>query len=212
MPPVAQVHLDRALTDFALGFLTEPSDFVVGQVFPIVPVDHISDKYFILARNPFVRGDAKPRLPNTESSGFDFTISNSNYNCQLYAEHIDVDRRLVENADDPRLVEEGATRLVIDNIRITHEVSWATQFFTTGIWGNPDIIGGTTNVIPAPLWDDYGNSDPKAQIKYGKRVIMTAGGREPNILVSGYDVFLALQDHPLIVDRVKYVSDEFITK
>ncbi len=53
MPVRQEVHIDRALSDFSLGILQEPSNYVAGSVFPIVEVDKLSDRYYILERNPF---------------------------------------------------------------------------------------------------------------------------------------------------------------
>lgn len=207
MPTRQEVHIDRALSDFSIGILQEQGNYVAGSVFPIVEVDKISDRYYVLDRNPFARGDAKPRGANQESAGFDFSLSSDNYNCQVYALHTDVDGKLLRNADDPRLIEESGVRLVTDNIRLTHEMAWAARFFKGGVWGTTKVGGPDF-----PKWSSYGTSDPKRVIKDAIRAIKVEGGLRPNVLVLGFDVWQALQDHPMFVDRIKYVSDQVISQ
>jgi len=214
MPPTRQdVHIDRALSDFSIGILQDDSAFVAGGIFPLVEVDKMSDRYYVLPPNPFARGDAKPRGANQESAGFTFELSNDNYNVEVYARHTDVDNKLLRNADDPRLIEESAVRLVTDNIRLTHEVAWAQRFFRRGVWGT-DVTGVNTTPGAGQFrrWSDYASSDPRRDIKAAIRAVKVKGGLKPNVLALGYDVWQALQDHPTFVDRVKFTSDANISR
>ena len=213
MPVRQDVHLDRALSDFSLGVLQDESGYVAGSVFPFVDVDKLSDRYYILGRNPFARGDAKPRGANQESAGFEFDLSNDSYACQVYALHTDLDGKLLRNADDPRLIEESAVRLVTNNLRLTFEVAWAERFFKPGVWGTT-VSGVNANPTPGQFrrWSDYASSDPKRDIKQGIRMVKLAGGLTPNVLLLGFDVWQALQDHPQLVDRIKFVSDQVISQ
>jgi hypothetical protein len=193
--------------------LQEQTNFVAGSVFPIVEVDKLSDRYYVLPRNPFARGDAQPRGANQESAGFSFELSNDSYACEVFARHTDVDAKLLRNADNPRLIEESAVRLVTDNLRLNFEISWASSFFRPGVWGT--TVNGV-NGAPTPSqfrkWSDYGSSDPRRDIKAGIRAVKLMGGIRPNVLVLGSDVWDVLQDHPTWVDRVKFTSDQAISQ
>jgi hypothetical protein len=212
MPPLQDVHIDQAQSNFADGVLQEPGNHVAGSFFPITEVDHLSDKYHVLDRNPFMRGDAKPRGSNQESAGFDFTLSQDNFNCVPYAEHTDVDRRKLQNADNPRLLEEAATRLVVDNLLLTYEIDWAARFFAASKWGK-DYTGVASGPTGDQFlrWDDA-NSDPEKDVDRGRREVLITGGKLPNKLLVGFDVWMALKRHPKIVDRIKHTSKEPVTE
>lgn len=205
MPPIQDVHIDQALSNFAVGVL-EDGERVAGGFFPVTEVDALSNKYFVLDRQAFVRGDARPRDPMQESAGTDFTLSNDNYNCVPYAMHADMDQMKLANADNPRMYEEGATRVATENLLLSLEVIWASRFFTTGIWGT-DVVGNTN----FPQWSNKAGSDPIADIETGKRTVLVNGGKKANALLCGYDVWYALKNHPLFVDRVKHTSSDAVT-
>lgn len=211
MPTMQDVHIDAALSDFAFGVLQDNKNHVAGGFFPIEPVDQLSNKYYTLPRNLFSRGDARARKGNEESAGFDFDLSTDNYNCIPYGMHTDVDLRKLANADNRRLYEQAATRLVVDNLLLTHEIAWAADFFATSKWGTD-----YTGVASAPTgnqflqWNDA-NSDPEKDVDKASRGIIVNGGRKPNKMLVGYDVFLALKKHPKFVDRIKYTSSDPVT-
>jgi hypothetical protein len=211
MPTMQDVHIDQALSDYAFGVLQDNQNHVAGGFFPIQEVDHLSDQYYVLPRNQFARGDAKPRQGNAESAGFDFELSKDNFNCVPYALHSDVDQRKLSNSDNPRLYEEAATRVAVDNLLLTHEIDWANAYFKTGVWGK-DYTGVASGPTGDQFlrWDDAA-ADPEKDVDKGKRQIYLAGGKEANALLVGFDVWLALKKCPKIIDRVKYTSADSIS-
>lgn len=192
-----EIHIDAPLSTFSVGIIEE-GERVFGGFFPITPVDHLSNKYYVIDRSPFIRGDSQPRQVGAESAGHTFTLSTDNYNCVRYDEHADVDWDKLRNADNPRMIEEGATRLAVENLLITQEVRFATGFFASSIWGTTDV-GGTNFVT----WDNRASSDPIADIERGRRAIKLSGGKAPNKLLLGWDAWIALKHHPLIIERIK---------
>ena len=192
-----ELHIDAPLSTFSVGVIEE-SPRVFGGFFPITPVDHLSNRYYVIDRNPFVRGDSQPRALGKESTGHVFTMSTDNYNCVRYDEHADVDWDKLRNADNPQMLEEGATRLATENLLMTQEVLFATRFFAGSIWGTTDI-GGTNFVT----WDNKASSDPVADVERARRAIKVNGGKLPNKLLLGWDAWVALKHHPLIIERIK---------
>jgi len=49
-------------------------------------------------------------------------------------------------------------------------------------------------------------------VKLGIRTIKLLGGLTPNVLVLGFETWQVLQDHPTLVDRIKFVSDQMISQ
>jgi hypothetical protein len=208
MPTMQQVHLDKALSEFGYGVLQDSSEHVAGGFFPITEVDNLSDKYHVLPRNPFARGDAPLHQSLAEAPAFNFELSSDNYNCEIRRQAADVDAYKIQNADAVarRLYEEGATRISVDNLLLTHEIGWGARFFVAGVWGKT-----VTGVAAAPganqflQWNDA-NSDPLKDVDDGRMYVKLNGGLWPNRLLVGAEVWSVLSRHPKIVDRVKYTS------
>lgn len=204
-PTLSQVHIDAALTNISTAYAQDASNFVASQVFPAVPVSHKTDKYFTYDKSDFRRNEAKPRAAGTESAGGGFRMSNDNYSCEKYALHKDIPDDIRNNADPAVNVDADATRWLTQQMLIQKEVQWASDYFSTSIWGT-DATGGTTSTA----WDDA-SSDPETDIDTGKSTILKNTGFLPNTLLVGYAVHLALKKHPLIAERYKYTSSDSIT-
>ena len=212
MPTMQQIHLDQALSDFGYGVLQDSSEHVAGGFFPITEVDQLSNKYHVLPRNPFVRGDTRLSTSLSEAPTFNFELSNDNYNCEIRRQGADVDEYKLRNADAVarRMYEEGATRIATLNLLLTHEIEWAAKFFLAGVWGKT-----VTGVAAAPganqflQWNDAA-SDPLADIGAAMLYVKLNGGLKPNRMLLGAEVWDVLSRHPKIVDRVKYTSADAI--
>ena len=197
MPTSQSVHIDSALSRFSVGVM-ERAGKVFGSFFPITPVDHLSDKYHVVARNPFLRGDSQPLGPGKESAGHDFTLSQDNFNCVIFGEHADVFTADLNNADNPRLIEEGASRMASTNLLLTHEQRFAAGYFKTGVWG--------TDLTPANKWDSYGTSDPLSELETAIETLLVNGGRPDGAMLKlllGYRTWKFLKNHPILLERVK---------
>ena len=83
-------------------------------------------------------------------------------------------------------------------------ILWATSYFTSGLW-TTDITGvaGVPGAGQVLQWDNA-SSTPIENIRAGVTAVLQSTGFEPNTLVLAKDVFDKLIDHPDIVDRVKY--------
>jgi hypothetical protein len=200
------VHVDSALTNISIAFLQNADHFVARRVFPTVPVDKQSDRYFVFDRGDFNRDEAQKRAPGTESSGSGFDIDNTpTYFADVIAHHKDVDDQVRANEDAAIDSERAAAEFVTHKLLIQSENNWVSTFFSGGIWDN-DIDGvaagaGTGQTIQ---WSDTTNGDPIGDIRTGKSTVLENTGFMPNTLVVGQQVLDALVDHPDIVDRIKY--------
>ena len=105
-PTASAVHIDRTLTDYAIGIFQDPAN-LLGHVFPTLPVDKQSDKYWVWDREDYLRDGLQVRPPLTESAGTEFNVSTSSYYCDVFALHIDRPDQVAANADfdyDARVV------------------------------------------------------------------------------------------------------------
>jgi hypothetical protein len=208
MPQPAQtdVHVDAILTNISVAYIQKADNFVAQKIFPVVPVDKQSDKYFIYTKADWFRDEAEKRADATESSGSGYTLTTDSYFADVYAFHKDIGDQVRQNTDTPLDPDRDATQFCTQRILLRQEIQWVTSYFTTGIWGT-DVVGGTNFT----QWSDFAGSDPMEDIELGKETILGQTGYEPNTLVLGYQVFRKLKNHPDFVDRIKYTSQKILT-
>lgn len=213
-PTVTDVHVDALLTNISVAYIQNTANFIAPRVFPAVPVDKLSDKYFIYTKNDWFRDEAEKRGDTAETVGSGYTVSTTNYQCDVYALHKDIGDFLRMNADAPLRPDQEATEFITSRLLLRLEKQWATDFFTTGVWSSSDFTGvaGAAGANQFVQWSDYANSDPINDIENGKEAILGTTGFMPNTLVMGYQVFRQLQHHPDIVDRYKYTTNQVITE
>jgi len=202
-PTTNDVHVDAILTNISVAYIQDQGNFIANQVFPSVPVEKQSDKYFKYTKGDWFRDEAQLRAAATESAGSGYSLSTDTYSTSVYAFHKDVDDQVRANADNPLNPDRDATTFVTQRMLLRQEIDWNTNYFTTGIW-DTDVVGGSDFTV----WSNYTSSDPIEDIETGKATMLTNTGFMPNTLVVGYDVFRQLRHHPDIVDRIKYTSSE----
>jgi hypothetical protein len=212
-PTQSQVHVDAILTNISVAYMQRAENFIADKVFPVVPVDKQSDKYFVYTKNDWLRDEAQVRADGTESVGSGYNITTDNYYADVYAIHKDIGDQTRANADAPINVDREAAEFVTHRLLTRREIQFNTDFMTTGVWAN-DVAGVASSPSTGQTlqWDDYTNSDPIEDIEEGKADILSVTGLEANTLVLGYDVFRSLKNHPDLVDRIKYTSSQTITE
>jgi len=212
-PSINSVHVDAILTNISIGYLQNQDSFIADKVFPVVPVDKKSDKFFTYTKNDWFRDEAQRRADGTESAGSGYNLSTGTYSADVFAFHKDVGDQTVANADAPLNPLREATEFVTRRLLLRKEIQFVSDFFTTGVWGT-DVTGvaGTPSAGQTKQWSDYTSSDPINDIEEAKSDILGATGMEANTLVLGYEVFRQLKNHPDLVDRIKYTSSNTITE
>jgi hypothetical protein len=195
-PTASAAHLDAPLSNLSVASMQDAAGFIATSVFPVIPVDKQSDKYFVYPKNDWQRIEMQRRTSGTESAGSGYTLSSDSYLCEKYALHKDVEDDLRANADDALDVDREATEFLSQQALLKLERQFASDFFTTGVWGT-DVVGGTDFTV----WSDYSVSNPVKDVRAGKRAVQLATGMKPNTLVINYDVRDMLIDHPDILGR-----------
>lgn len=205
-PSLQDVHVDAPLTNISVAFMQEARHYIANQVFPSIPVDKQSDKYFVYDREDWYRDDAQQRGPGAESAGGGYKQSTDSYSTVVYAFHKDVPDQIMLNSDAPLDALRDATRYVTQIMLNRLERQWVTDFFATSIW-TTDVVGGTDFT----LWSNAAASDPIGDIETGKEAVLKDTGFEPNTLVCGYQAWRILKHHPDLVDRFKHTSAASLT-
>jgi hypothetical protein len=206
-PSQVDVHVDAILTNISVAYIQKESAFVSSKVFPVVPVDKQSDKYFIYTKGDWFRDEAELRADATESAGSGYTLSTDNYYANVYALHKDIGDQVRENTDNPLDPDRDATQFITQRMLVRQETQWQADYFQPSIWGTT-VTGGSGFT----QWSDFAGSDPMEDIALGKETVLENTGFEPNTLVLGYPVFRKLKNHPDLVDRIKYTSSDVVTQ
>lgn len=211
-PSINQVHVDAILTNISVAWMQRQENFIADKVFPVVPVDKKSNKYFVYTKNDWFRDEAQRRAPGTESAGGGYGLSTDTYSCDVFAFHKDVDDQTMANADAPLSPLRESAEFVTRRLMLRRELQFVSDFLTTSVWGL-DLTGvsGSPSTNQFKQWSDYTNSDPIVDIETAKAQILSTTGMEGNTLVLGYETFRQLRHHPDLVDRIKYTSAQTIT-
>ena len=212
-PTISQVHIDAILTNISVAYMQKAENFISDKVFPVVPVDKKSNKYFTYTKNDWFRDEAQRRAPGTESAGGGYNLSTDTYSADVWAFHKDVDDQTMANADTPLNPLREASEFVTRRLLLRREIQFVSDYLTTGVWGT-DVTGVSASPSSTQFyqWSDYANSDPIEDIEKAKSDILSTTGMEGNTLVLGYEVFRKLKNHPDVVDRYKYTTSSVITE
>lgn len=197
-------YIDNIQGDVAVSYFQSASNFVAPQVFPVVPVTKESAKYYVFTRDDFMRDEMQLRPNADESAGGGFSLSSETYTCDVFALHKDITARDRANWNLPGISLDDSTTQWLTQMALQRmERQFATDFFTTGVWGT-DLTGtsATSSASEFIQWDQAATSDPVYDIDRGKLAVNDATGFTPNTLVVDLRTYMALRRHPLIIDRV----------
>ena len=192
------VHVDQPLTNLTLAYAQSQENFIADKVFPTVGVSKQSDKYYIYDRANMNRtGDVAKLAPRTEVNRIGMTLSTSSYFADVYGLGMDFDEQTLANEDAMLDIRSAGAETLAMRLMIHREERFATNFFSTGVWGTDNTLSGTSQ------WSDYTNSTPIQDVTAARRAVQLAsGGFKPNTMVVGKEVRDKLINHPDILARL----------
>lgn len=200
------VHVDQILTNISLAFA--PTELVGERLFPTVPVKKQSDKYYIFGREAWLPETSDYRAPGTEANEIPgFKVSFDSYYAQEHALQIAVTDEERENADSPLSPDKDGTELVTSKILLGRELKMQQMVTTAANYAT----GLSVTLSGTAQWSDYVNSNPIADIRTAKRAVHAKVFFEPNTAVIPYQVMSILEDHPDIIERIKYSERAILT-
>lgn len=203
------VHVDTMLTNLSVAYLQNEAGFIADKVFPRVPVAKQSDRYYTYSVGAFNRDTARLRAPGTASVTTHFEVDNTpTYYCDVYGQAMDIAWETIANADAALDVERDAMEVVTRALAMKRERLWASTYFATSIWSNNrnGVASSPSAGTSVYHWSDYTNGSPITDIRNAMTTVQVATGMRPNTLIVNRQVMDALEDHPEILDRIKYNS------
>ncbi len=198
IPTTQQVHIDVGLSDVSIKF-RNPGYVAENFLLPKL-VDKISDKVWVYGKEDFnLVSDL--RAPGTRGAETDWSLSTMNYAAEEHSQTGVIPDQVRSNADAPLSLEVDTTESLTAKIQVRLEYDVAAKFTATAQYASGQYVDLSTTGYSQ--WSDP-NSDPIGDIENAKSVVLEACGQEPNVLLLGHKVKIALKNHPKIIERVKY--------
>jgi len=199
-PTKNALHVDGLLTNVSIGY--KNATYIADELCPTVPVKKQSDIVPKYDQSYWFRNSAQLRAPGTASARGGFKVNTSDtYYCHRYSFGFEIPDETRDNQDDPFSMDRDGAEFATDRIQMRREVAFATDHFTTSVWGT-DKTGATDFT----KWSDYGSSTPLVDITEYADVIEASIARMPNKLAMGKQVWLQLKWHPDAIDTIKYTQ------
>jgi hypothetical protein len=205
-PGVTDVHYDGVLSNFSVQYQQDPKSFIAEQVFPTLGVNNKTDVYRVYDQSYFLRDEVKERAPATESAGTGWKWTYDSYICKRWALHHLIADEERSNADADINLDQDATALLTDLMRIKKEKTFVSSFMQTGKWA-VDLTGGSSFTV----WSNTAAATPITDIENAKIEMLESTGYEPNTLVISPRVWLKLKNCKQITDKYLYTSSDSIT-
>jgi hypothetical protein len=213
------VHIDVVLTGISVAW---PNEGLVGNVlFPAVPVQKQSDKYYVFAgREGWYPALDDARAPGTEANEVPgLEVSLDSYYAQEHALQIAVTDEERENADSPLSPDVDGAEMLASRIALGKEyriyklVSDNTQYesaLTANLASPPSGFSGQ--------WDTYTETtpgipdrSPVRDIRKAFRNVHNVSFLTPNQAIIPYLVMSYLEDAPDFIERIKFSERAILT-
>jgi hypothetical protein len=201
----ASVHIDQALTNLTIAFLQDQNNFIADRVFPRVPVDKKSNKYFIYDRADFNRVDqVKKRSAGTKANTIGMKLSQDNYFAEVFGIAMDFDFETLANEDAALNVRAAGAQVLTHQLLIDREIRWADTYFKASVWGTEYAgVSGSPSTGQVKQWSSYSDSTPIRDVTTARRAMqLKSGGYKPNVMVVGKETRDILVNHPDILARL----------
>lgn len=199
--------IDPILSNIALGY--RHPEHVGQHLFPIVPVMQSGGQILEFDRAGF-RLYNTARAPGSAAKRLSFGHQGKPYAVQNHALDAVVPREhLRDAAEVPGInLAKRALNLVMQSSSLVLENQLATIARTAANYPatHQVTLAGTAR------WTDYANSNPLGDVSTGREAIRSSIGMYPNVMEISAKVMAAVENHPAILDRVKYTETGVVTE
>jgi len=201
----SDVHVDRALTNYALGYTN--AEFVGAALFPELKTNTDSDKYFVYGtvgkRQIFGDGNTSSVWEDgTDPPEVSDGRTTQTFACVQHGISDKVTDTELRNSDSPLRPFQDKTVFLMELLNLDLEKAIATKATTQANYptSNRTQLSGTDQ------WSDD-SSDPVGHILAASNAVRKKVGRKANTLVVSGDVFEHLAQHPDIIEFTKRHSN-----
>lgn len=202
-------YVDPVLTNLSQKWTNGTGEYIAEQLFPVITVPKPTGKYWAYNKDNLRAGGTNIDLRTGRSKTAEVTFGKSLKDFGPLQEHAMKDfisKDEYRDTDSPLDVETD----VVDNLNevmlLSEEISLATMLRSTSVITQNTTLSGTSQ------WSDYGNSNPFSDIKSAIIAARSASFKAPNTITFSQDVWLALVDHPDLLDRIKWSNLGVVTE
>ena len=199
------------LTNMSMAYFANPGDFVAPCIFPICPVELSSSYYYKFDKADLARDNVRRKPAYGKVAPAIFGQTDDTYKCEVDQVIVGIDqistlnyqRSRAPGVADPR---RAKVRFATEQMLLHQDIIFARNFFHAGVWGQEwSGVAATPSGSQFLKFSDA-NFDPVHFFDERIRDIKQSGRRTPNRLALGYDAYLALKEHPDILERIKYTG------
>ena len=209
MPIFTFLHISRALTNISVAYIQDSSVFIADKVFPKIPVDFQSNKYFLYEPSQYLIDDVQKVAPGGEAPLIDFSVESKDaYSCDVMKLADKIPVEILANQDTPLDIEMDSARLLAQKMLLHKEIRFAQNFMSPGVWGT-DFKGAEKGDFLTTLtqWDKP-NGTPIEDIEILKEKIQLETAQIANTLVVTRPVMRALRNSAEILARILYKAGD----
>jgi hypothetical protein len=201
---------DIPLTNVSQAYRPDPTQFIAEIMLPMVsvPKKNFNIYYYGKENVKQVVDDTRTRFGETKIA--EMSISSKPFGPLRGHELMDgIDFDQDEMTEAPLDMEIDITNFLSDQMALTKEIAAATLLSNTSVL--------TQNSTPTAKWDDYitnptgYTSNPFLDLKAAAEQVRLYGLRPVNCITFSYYTFSVLQQHPALLERVKYSNLASIT-
>lgn len=199
--------VDTVLSNFAIVF--KPADLIGEQVAPLLKVDEPTGTIFKMTRDFALRigGENLQRSPQGTYHRAGYTWGTTTYETQEYGVEYPAPLVVSAGSQVPIDLERVATEMGAKDLALELERQVAAEALNTNSkWASDTALAGTDQ------WNDYGFSNPIADIDARKESILQNAGVYPNTGYLGLQVWNKLKEHPLLIDKIKYTGKGILSE
>lgn len=189
--------IDPVLTNLLVGYMQADTRFVANRVFPLVPIDLQGFTYYTFTKKYWFANEMKGRTPGAAYARGGYGVTTSTGYANTFGLEHPIADEVRKNNQIPMELEQVGLQWLAQQSLIQREIAFSTDFMKTSVWATDDN-NSTTD------WDDFTAGDPFNDVLTAKRTISNNSGIKPNTMVMGLIVHVALQNHPDIIDRIKF--------
>jgi hypothetical protein len=196
MPSGRQIHVDGALSNLLAATFETAGDFVANRLFPPVPVDKQSNKYYTLRKEAWLALPNTYRAPKARATRIEFDISSDSYYASNYALAAEIPVEDLANADAALNLRASNTSLISTGLLRDWEQRVATAAVTT--------VSTVQRLTGASAWDAINSADIIEQMAAAHETIFQNTGLRANSLVLDYRSYMYAKRNIRAFERFKY--------
>jgi len=139
------VHIDKALSEFAIGY--RPEGFIADMILPTVNVQKQSDLYIIFNRDDTMRRQNTTRAAGVEAKTVTREVGSATYFAKNYAlkAPLTIEDKSNMDAGLYNTLVEGRTEFVMDHLLLDWEIRVAAQVTNTSNVGSSAAVDSAWN-------------------------------------------------------------------